>query len=403
MGALRFCLLSTFYPPDSFGGDGVFVARLATELRDRGHDVTVVHAREAYRALGGRGVGPGTPPEGVRTVAIDTHTGKAGPLATYLSGRPALQRRALAAVLDEGFDVLHVHNPSLLGGPAVLGMGRADVRLYTAHEQWLVCPTHVLMKYGRRVCEKPQCVRCTIVQGRPPQPWRSTGLLERSLGALDALICPSASSAALHASLAASAGVELVRLPHFVPRPAPAGDDDDDGPGRPFFLYAGRLETIKGVGDLIAALASRTDEDLVISGWGSLEKRLREQAAGQPNVRFVGRVEPDELDRLYRRALAVIAPSVGHESFGLVPVEAFARGTPAVVRDFSALGELATQTAAALPFATAADLNDHLDRLVADPGWRHGLGEQARTDYERRWTPEAHIDAYLALVARLRS
>ena len=34
---LRFCLVTTFYPPFNFGGDGIDVERLARALTARGH------------------------------------------------------------------------------------------------------------------------------------------------------------------------------------------------------------------------------------------------------------------------------------------------------------------------------------------------------------------------------
>ena len=34
-------------------------------------------------------------------------------------------------------------------------MGRAAVRLMTAHEHWLICPMHLLWKYGRKACDGP--------------------------------------------------------------------------------------------------------------------------------------------------------------------------------------------------------------------------------------------------------
>jgi Glycosyltransferase Family 4 len=152
---VRFCMLTTFYPPWSFGGDGIQVQRLARALVENGHDVTVVHSREGYRTLGGdAGDAPDQDnDDAVRVIGIDTRTGPVSPLATYLAGRPVLARRALERVLAEPFDVLHFHNPSLLGGPGLLPMGEG-LRLYTLHEQWLVCPTHVLLKYRRRICER---------------------------------------------------------------------------------------------------------------------------------------------------------------------------------------------------------------------------------------------------------
>ena len=51
MSPLRFCFPTTFYPPYSFGGDAVGVQRLARALVKRGHEVTVVHDKDAYRVL----------------------------------------------------------------------------------------------------------------------------------------------------------------------------------------------------------------------------------------------------------------------------------------------------------------------------------------------------------------
>ena len=39
----RFCLVTTFYPPSSFGGDGIFVRNLARELARRGHEIGRAH------------------------------------------------------------------------------------------------------------------------------------------------------------------------------------------------------------------------------------------------------------------------------------------------------------------------------------------------------------------------
>ena len=57
--ALRFCMITTFYPPYNFGGDGIFVQRLSNELAKRGHMVDVVHCVDSYRLLAGRE--PGKP------------------------------------------------------------------------------------------------------------------------------------------------------------------------------------------------------------------------------------------------------------------------------------------------------------------------------------------------------
>jgi len=424
---LRFCMASTFYPPWSFGGDAIQVRRLAHALADRGHEVTVVHSREGYRSMAG--AAPKDPEDlhpGVRVVGIDAGLGALSPLATYLTGRPLLAGRRLAAALDEPFDVVHFHNPSLLGGPDALALG-TGIKLYTAHEQWLVCPTHVLWKYQQRVCEKPDCWRCTLSYRRPPQPWRSTSLLERSLAHLDALICPSRASEVLHERFASIVRIE--RLGHFIPDPnvsdpdhseRPAGGGRErpagDGPerlaggrperpagGRPYFLFAGRLESIKGIDTLLQAFRRRpqASEDLLIAGEGTLEPELRAAAADLPRVRFLGWQAGADLDALYRDALAVIVPTVGHESFGLVAVEAFARTTPVLARGFGALGELIDESGGGLAFTTDTELDAALERIASDAALRQELGGRGRAAYEAHYTEEHHLERYVGLIADL--
>jgi glycosyltransferase involved in cell wall biosynthesis len=398
---LRFGMLTTFYPPWSFGGDGIQVQRLSAALAKRGHEVTVIHSREAYRTLSRDPPGPATTNSGVRVVSIDAGLGPASPLATHLTGRPLLVRGQLERALDERFDVLHFHNPSLLGGPEVLAMGEG-VKLYTLHEQWLICPTHVLWKYRRRVCERPQCVRCSLTYRRPPQLWRRGGLLERSLEELDALIAPSDTTARLHERLAERVTIE--RLDHFLPDPLPEQripGSPDASPERPYFLFAGRLESIKGIEELVEFFRTPRGADLIVAGTGSLERSLLRRARDLPNVRLLGRLDQAPLAELYRDAVAVILPTRGHESFPLVMLEAFARGTPLVARRFSAQGELLESSGAGISYESDAELARGLDMLISDPELRRTLGARGRSAYERRWTPDVHMKGYFSLIGRL--
>jgi glycosyltransferase involved in cell wall biosynthesis len=285
-------------------------------------------------------------------------------------------------------------------------MGTAGVRLYTAHEQWLVCPMHVLWKYNRRVCERPTCWRCGVAFKRPPQPWRSTGLLERSLGKLDALIVPSATTGRLHESLAGTVRIE--HIPHFVAdpparaEPTRAATVDRPGAADPYFLYAGRLESIKGVVGLVEAFGAHPRrERLLIAGSGTQAERVREAADGVPGVSLLGWVEGTELEDLYRGALALVVPTLGHESLPLVVLEALARGTPVVARRFGVLEELAGETDAVLSYGSTEELHRALDRLAADPALRAELGERGTQAFADRWTPERHLARYLGLIAEL--
>jgi glycosyltransferase involved in cell wall biosynthesis len=105
-------------------------------------------------------------------------------------------------------------------------------------------------------------------------------------------------------------------------------------PGR-YLLFVGALEPRKGPDVLAQAFARARarglDADLVVVGEGRV-------AVEGPGVRGLGAVGDAELDGLYAGALAVVAPSY-LEGFGLPPLEAAARGVPAVVSDLPVFAE----------------------------------------------------------------
>jgi len=85
------------------------------------------------------------------------------------------------------------------------------VKMYTTHEHWLICPMHVLWKFNSRPCEKPECLRCTLIGKRPPQVWRYTGLLKRAARHVDQFVSPSRFTAGMHAERCGPAGEAMLR------------------------------------------------------------------------------------------------------------------------------------------------------------------------------------------------
>ena len=143
---MRFCMVSTFYPPYHFGGDAVFVQALARALVSDGHHVEVVHCEDVYRLRGRDQPAVQTEQDGVVAHRLRSPFGMLSPLLTQQTGQPGVKTTQLRAVLDRDFDVVNFHNISLIGGPGVLQMSRAPVTLYTLHEHWLLCPTHIFWK-----------------------------------------------------------------------------------------------------------------------------------------------------------------------------------------------------------------------------------------------------------------
>jgi glycosyltransferase involved in cell wall biosynthesis len=390
-------MVTTFYPPLHFGGDAAYAYQLTNALARSGHAVTVVHSADAYRALGGKDAGEFAHAPGVTVHRLETRSATGSSLATYLTGRPGVYAQQLHDVLDGGrFDVIHFHNVSLAGGPGVLEYGDA-VKLYTTSEHWLVCPMHVLFRYNREPCVEPHCLRCTLAFRRPPQLWRYSGLLERSVKHVDLFLSPSRFTLEAHRARGFTAPMR--HLPYFH---ADDGSEPADGTPaaatRPYFLYVGRLERLKGVHVLLDVFRNYRDADLLIVGEGTMGDDLRRQAAGLDHVRFLGRLHPSQLASLYEGAVALLVPSIGYEVFGIVALEAFARRTPAIAHDLGALTEVIDDSGGGLLYRTTTELREAMDRLLGDEELRTELGNQGFDAWQRLWSEDVHVAGYYAAI-----
>ncbi|MBL8840321.1 MAG: glycosyltransferase family 4 protein [Planctomycetes bacterium] len=403
--SLRFAMVTTFFPPFNFGGDGIGIERLCHGLLRRGHHVTVIHDEDAWRNLApGREPPPKVHPPGLEVVRLRSRFGLASNLLTQQLGRPVVHGRRIAQLLRDGrFDVINFHNISLVGGPGVLKHGDA-LKLYMAHEHWLVCPSHVLWRHGKELCTGRECLKCVLSYRRPPQLWRSTGYLERELRHVDAFIAMSEFSKAKHAEFGFPREMEVVN--YFLPDPPrdAAGPPPAPGPSphaRPYFLFVGRLERIKGLDDVIPLFRERiTGADLVIAGDGDHAAHLKQLAAGCPRVRFLGRVASEELARWYRNAVALVVPSVCFETFGIILIEAFQQGIPVVARRLGPFPEIVEKAQAGELFTTPDELVAALERLEGDAELRARYGQNGWRAYVDRWSESAVVPKYLDVVRR---
>jgi glycosyltransferase involved in cell wall biosynthesis len=411
---LRFAFVTTFYPPHNFGGDGIGVQRWARALARRGHQVEVVCDTDIYHLLR-TGPAPARLEEepGITVHRLRTRVAPLSALLTQQTGHPVVNGARIRRILAEGrFDVVNFHNVSAIGGPGVLDAGEG-IKLYTAWEHWLVCPTHVLWRHNREACTGRECIRCQLHYKRPPQLWRYTGTLERRLDRVDAFIALSRFSRAKHHEF--GFGREMEVIPGFLPDPAPdevartraalAAPAAATRPGsphpRPYFLFVGRLERIKGLDDVIPVFERYADADLVIIGDGTHRAELERIAAGNPRVRFLGALPQERLGAWNEHAIASIVPTAGFETFGFVVIEAFRRGTPVICRRIGPLPELVEQCGGGETFATPEELREALRRLQHLPDRRAELARAAFEGFVAHWTESAVMPRFFTLLERV--
>ena len=394
---MRFCMVTTFYPPYHFGGDAIFIQQLSNELAKRGHRVDVVHCKDSFDFMSDRrptGVAEDHP--SVRVHRLESPMGMLSPLGTHQTGRPLFKSSRLKELLEQPFDVIHYHNISLVGGPDILRYGRA-AKFYTLHEYWLVCPTHMLFKYNREACVELECLSCTLSHKRPPQLWRYTDLVKESVKHVDLFFAPSSFTAEKHRELGLN--VPTVELPYFSSRWEQYPLESVQLPSSPrYFLFVGRLEKLKGVQTLIPLFRRYDKAQLWIVGTGQYEMELRRMAEGSSNITFLGHQSGDRLRTLYDQAIATIVPSLWYEVFGIIILESFSRATPVIVRNIGGMPKVIGESGGGMTFDTDEQLLEGMDRLMTDPDLRRKLGKQGYAALHQRWTADVHIPRYLSLV-----
>lgn len=118
--------------------------------------------------------------------------------------------------------------------------------------------------------------------------------------------------------------------------------------GKPYFLFVGLIhprKNIRGLMEAFALLKKQTGSEakLLVAGakkwWtAELEKQYRENTAAS-DIHFLGRLDDEDLQEVYRGALALVFPSF-FEGFGIPLLEAFKSGIPAITSHNTALTEV---------------------------------------------------------------
>jgi phosphatidylinositol alpha-mannosyltransferase len=168
--------------------------------------------------------------------------------------------------------------------------------------------------------------------------------------------------------------------------------DEADPSGREHtVVFAGRHEPRKGLHVLLRAwpeLHRRTGARLVVAGADPLAVRLLLTRLGVPDagIDIVGFLSQDALTDLLRSTKALLAPSLGGESFGMVLTRAFACATPVVASDIEGYREVVTpETAILVPPDDVAALVDAVEGLLSDDERRAAMGAAARLHAERHY------------------
>jgi phosphatidyl-myo-inositol alpha-mannosyltransferase len=341
------------------GGVQAHVTALAAALRRDGHEVVVIGpgAGRAGRTADIVGVG--------RPFAVPFN-GSVAPIALWPTAARAT-RRAIAAAEP---DVVHVHEP-LVPWVGLAAATTSSAPVVGTFHAWSDASRlyRTTRPVGRRVAEG-LAVRLAVSEAAAGYHAGALGLPSSRFR-----LVPN--------------GVDVARFADAEPI------DDLVDPTRPTLLFVGRLERRKGLESLVRAFTrlktDRPELRLIVVGEGPERGRCEGllSAGLRADVRFLGRVDQDELPRYYASCDLAIQPSLGGESFGIVLLEAMAAGKPLVASDIPGYRTVASdgRQGRLVPPNDPAALASAIGALLDNPALRTAMAEDGRrTVVEYDWS-----------------
>jgi phosphatidylinositol alpha-mannosyltransferase len=172
----------------------------------------------------------------------------------------------------------------------------------------------------------------------------------------------------------------------LVPETADAGGREEQ------IVFVGRQEPRKGLQVLLRAwpeIRRRTGARLRVVGADPLAVRLlfARLRVSDDGVDVLGFLSQEALTAELATAKALVAPSLGGESFGMVLTRAFACATPVVASDISGYrGVMEPEAGRLVPPGEPAALADAVVELLADEQAREQLGAWARTIAQEKYS-----------------
>ena len=163
-----------------------------------------------------------------------------------------------------------------------------------------------------------------------------------------------------------------------------------------YFLYFGRVEKIKGIDVLLQAFEQLRDIQLLVVGDGSYLESAIEYCREHKilNIEFVGHVSHEKVKKYIEGAIAVIAPSIWYETFGLTLVESMSTGKPVIASDIGGMQEIVSHGSDGylVEPGNVAELIDKVRYLSTSPHVVCDMGRNARVKVEQNFSPTEHLE-----------
>lgn len=279
---------------------------------------------------------------------------------------------------------------------------------HMVHDHDMVCPRkHKYFPLSLSVCNKPAglscyvnlcCIQKSAGDSKFPITIKGTGNVKRQLEAAQHVKRFIVGSQYMKNELEAN-GITGNKIEIVHPVPAalqtPIALPVSESPE---VLFVGQVIRGKGVDFMLKALSSLTGKwRATVVGEGShLEncKQLADQLGISDRVSFPGWVPHEKLDDYYRSARMLVVPSRWPEPFGMVGIEAMARGRPVVAFANGGIPDWLDhgKTGFLVPPTDTKRMASRIQELLDDTALAARMGQEGATHVQNSFSHQAFLD-----------
>ena len=193
-------------------------------------------------------------------------------------------------------------------------------------------------------------------------------------------------------------------LAHFQP--------DQSGSKSDYFVFVGRITSIKGVHILLEAMGKLTSKKLQethlkIAGAGDEAylnecKNMVTTLGLEKHVTFLGEVPTDGLPSLLNKALFSVVPSLWFENMPNSILESYACATPVLASNIGSLIGTVNDGKTGFLFqpGSSEDLAEKIEYCLTHSVLLEEMSMNCKRKAEEKYSPESHINALLSLFTR---
>lgn len=313
--------------------------------------------------------------------------------------------RAISSLIEShNPDIVHVHTFFPLLSPSVLYAAKHSGKktVVTIHDMRLVCPCASSLRnselcslcrdgfYLRMVWHR--CFRCSAFKSVVAALIFSFHRMIRSFyNQIDRYICLNDSQI----ELLESAGfnpAKITKKYNFIQDTKAASKTITGLPER-YAVFCGRIGEEKGIRIIMKVwdeLEVNDDIPLVVMGSGPLQSEFAEWASGKRHVYFLSYTPRDQCLSVASESEFVIFPSIWYEGCSMTLIEALSLGKPVIAFDVGFQSEAISDgyNGLKVTLGDACEFAKGVRTLWGSPELCRYMGQNARTDYEAKYTPE---------------